>query len=165
MERTRIFLCGRKGGPVSSRRVKEVLGRYLPNCLVEEGEGWPPDRQGPGLLLFRSGFCRPVEAALLPGWVALLPAGCAEGLRALQGTGIPTVTCGASSRDTLSISSWDFPQGAVSVLRGVTTLAGEPVEPGEIPVKMAAPLEPEGMLALCGALILCGVPPEEGYLL
>ena len=84
MERTRIFLCGRKGGPVSSRRVKEVLGRYLPNCLVEEGEGWPPDRQGPGLLLFRSGFCRPVEPALLPGWVALLPAGCAEGLRALQ---------------------------------------------------------------------------------
>ena len=50
MERTRIFLCGRKGGPVSSRRVKEVLGRYLPNCLVEGGEGWPPDRQGPGLL-------------------------------------------------------------------------------------------------------------------
>ena len=97
------------------------------------------------------------------GWIALLESGFAAGLRALYGTGIPTALYGTSPRDTFSVSSSDFPCGSVSMLRGVTTLSGEFLEPEEIPIYMEHPLCPEQMVLLCAVLVLCGVPFVQGY--
>ena len=169
----RIFLCGPREDRTAAKLLKTLLSRYGTVCyegvsygsgernfLLEEGEDWPD--QGTGLLLFKKSF-REMGKCSASGWIALLESGFAAGLRALYGTGIPTALYGTSPRDTFSVSSSDFPCGSVSMLRGVTTLSGEFLEPEEIPIYMEHPLCPEQMVLLCAVLVLCGVPFVQGY--
>lgn len=172
----RIYLCGKEADTGLTFRLKKVLERYgtvryrgicsgsgQKDFFLEEGENWPASRQERGLLLLKDSFGCGKGAPPQKGWTAVLRSDHAEAVQALRGTGIPAVTCGSAQRDSLSLSSWDFPQGSVSLLRGVTALTGETLEPGEIPVVMDGPCPREWMPLLCAALLLCGVPCSRGY--
>lgn len=172
----RIYLCGREEDTGITLRLKKVLERYgmvwyrgicsgsgQGQFFLEEGEKWPDSRGEQGILLLKSSFAESQGTVPERGWTAVLRSDHTQGVRALRCTGIPAVTCGSALRDSLSISSWDFPQGSVSLLRGVTTLQGETLEPGEIPVVMDGPCPREWMPLLCAVLVLCGVSYSRGY--
>lgn len=137
-------------------------GRGARRFLLEEGEEWPQPGTDGGLLLFKKNFSIPAQVWPLPGWMSVINSPQTQGLRALQGTGIPVITCGASIRDTLSISSWDFPQCSISLLRGIPTMDGGFTEPGEIPVYLREKISREEVLLYCGVLLACGISLEEG---
>lgn len=172
----RIYLCGRKEDSSLTLRLKKALERYgtvryqgicsgsgQKEFFLEEGETWPASRQERGLLLLKDSFSTGGGDIPQKGWTAVVRSDHAQAVCALRGTGIPAVTCGSAQRDSLSLSSWDFPQGAVSLLRGITTLQGEALEPGEIPVIMEGPCSRDWMPLLCAVLLLCGVPSSKGY--
>ncbi len=172
----RIYLCGKQEDICLTLRLKKALEHYGTvryrgitsgnghHCfLLEEGETWPDSYRERGILLLKNSFSSGKGTIPRKGWTAVLRSDHTAAIQALQGTGIPAVTCGSASRDSLSLSSWDFPQGAVSLLRGMASLEGETLEPGEIPVVMEGPCLREWMPLLCGVLLLCGVPYTRGY--
>ena len=91
------------------------------------------------------------EGAELPGACRML-----EGLRAAS-----AVSYGSSPRDSLTISSREGDRLWAALQRELVTLGGQVVERQEFPL----PLGPDGRamsdLAVAGALLLLGVPPEE----
>lgn len=174
MHRHRIYLCGKQDDFSFVRLFQKCFpafgalqykgaeyGKGNQKFLLEEGEKWPQPGKDGGLLLFKKSFSVPEQVWPLPGWMSVINSFQTEGLRALQGTGIPAITCGASLRDTLSISSWDFPQCSISLLRGITTLDGGFAEPGEIPVYLREKISREEVLLYCGVLLACGFSVEE----
>ena len=93
--------------------------------------------------------CRTV---LLPGAAAPL----ARALRAGQ-----AVSYGTSPRDTLTFSSLEGGRLCLAVQRELVTLEGAVVEQQELVLPFPTGASPLPFLAAAGALLLCGVPPEE----
>ncbi len=81
----------------------------------------------------------------------------------LTHTGCPVVTCGMSPRDTLSLSSSDFPSALVSIQRDIRTLSGNVMEPADFRVHLSAPSDEYPLLAACAALLLLDTNPEKGF--
>lgn len=101
------------------------------------------------------------EGARLPGAcrTILLPGDAGRLLKGLRAAS--AVSYGSSPRDSLTISSREGDRLWAALQRELVTLGGQVVERQEFPL----PLGPEGRamsdLAVAGALLLLGVPPEE----
>ena len=92
--------------------------------------------------------CRTV---LLPGDAGEL----LDGLRAAS-----AVSYGASPRDSLTISSREGDRLWAALQRELVTVGGQVVERQEFPLSLAPGTGALSALAVAGALLLLGVPPE-----
>ena len=151
-------------------------------CVVEAGEGIAQaicrglDRLGRGA----QGRVSPSHPALLvvspraaerglelpPACRTVLLPGDAEGL--LPGLrAASAVSYGASPRDSLTISSREGERLWAALQRELVTVDGQVVERQEFPLTVAPGAGELPTLAVTGALLLLGVPPEalEGRLL
>lgn len=95
------------------------------------------------------GACRTV---LLPGYAGDL----LEGLRAAS-----AVSYGTSPRDSLTISSREGDKLWAALQRELVTVGGRVVERQEFPLTLAHGTGELSGLAVAGALLLLGVPPES----
>ena len=93
--------------------------------------------------------CRTI---LLPGDAG----GLLEGLRAAS-----AVSYGDSPRDSLTISSREEGRLWAALQRELVTVDGQVVERQEFPLPLSSPTEELSALAVAGALLLLGVPPES----
>lgn len=118
-----------------------VSGRH-PALLVVS-----PRAAEAGLTL--SGTCRTV---LLPGDAGAV-------LGDLQAAS--AVSYGASPRDSLTVSSREEGRLWAALQRELVTIDGQVVERQEFPVSLWDTREELSALAVAGALLLLGVPPEE----
>ena len=143
-------------------------------CVVEEDEGiGRAIRQGlrgrtgrggvsashPTLLVVspqaaRRGLRLPAacRTVLLPGDAGQL----LEGVRAAS-----AVSYGASPRDSLTISSREGDRLWAALQRELVTVDGQVVERQEFPLEVPQGTRALSALAIAGALLLLGVPPEE----
>ena len=92
--------------------------------------------------------CRTV---LLPGDAGRL----LQGVRAAS-----AVSYGASPRDSLTISSREGDRLWAALQRELVTVDGQVVERQEFPLEVPAGTQELSALAVAGALLLLGVPPE-----
>ena len=60
-----------------------------------------------------------------------------------------TLTCGLSSKDTLTLSSVTAESAVICLQREIGTLGGEVLEPYEIPVKLRRAVDRMELLSLC----------------
>ncbi|MEG2336056.1 hypothetical protein [Chryseobacterium sp.] len=67
---------------------------------------------------------------------------------------IPVITCGLSSKDTITFSSKEEECGVISLMREVRSVFGNTIEPMEIPVSFPKHTEPFMVLAYTASLIL-----------
>ena len=67
-----------------------------------------------------------------------------------------TLTCGLSSKDTLTLSSVTAESAVICLQREIGTLGGEVLEPYEIPVKLRRAVDRMELLSLAAVLLLCG---------
>lgn len=88
----------------------------------------------------------------------LLPGDAGELLQGLRAAS--AVSYGTSSRDSLTISSRDGEILWAALQRELVTVEGQVVERQEFPIALAAGREEQSALAVAGALLLLGVPPE-----
>lgn len=93
--------------------------------------------------------CRTV---LLPGDAGAPP----EGLRAAS-----AVSYGLSARSSLTISSREGDKLWAALQRELVTVGGRVVERQEFPLTVPREAEELSALAVAGALLLLGVPPED----
>lgn len=166
-----ILLWGNPDHNRMMERLSKVLSQYgsVSSSTLSAGTGFRLLRKsaclpkGGGILVLFKEFDSMPSADFCRGWIAVTSSRWKNALLALQGSGIPAVLCGTSSRDSISISSWDFPKGSASILRRLSALSGETLEPAEIPMELRQVKDPEEAAVFCGILALCGVPWEKGY--
>lgn len=84
-----------------------------------------------------------------------------NGLRLLQNTGITTLTCGMSERDTLILSSITENTASVCLQRKIITINGNVIEPREYPIRLKNKITDYALLAAIGILLLYGIEPND----
>ncbi len=70
------------------------------------------------------------------------------------GTKLRLISCGLSSKDTLTLSSFTADSAVVSLQRSITSLSGAIVEPGDYPISIGATIDQFSILASVAVLIL-----------
>ncbi|MCI8441556.1 MAG: hypothetical protein HFG27_03375 [Provencibacterium sp.] len=89
--------------------------------------------------------------------VAVIHSHNAEGLAFAARHQLKTLTCGLSSRDTLTLSSMTGEGAAICLQREIATFGGGRMEPADIPVCLRGPAERFELLTLAAVLLLCGL--------
>lgn len=100
----------------------------------------------------------PPQSALLPvGTVGVVMSHNTEGLKCLMRSGVKTVVCGMSHRDTVTLSS-SFPEATVCLQRRLPALGKRIFEPAEYRIKGACD-NPEYLMLASAVSLLCGREP------
>ena len=173
-----ILLCGSKKDAAFVDVLLPVLSAYGgvlhyngdrisgvgdPRFFLCECERLPDSMLSSGLLLFKSSFCCPTKRRCLSGLIPILDTGNTNAAHYLKGTGVPAITIGMSSKDTVSLAGCTDTSAAVSLLRSVRTLGGNVIEPGDFKIQLHTPLPADQVLLFSTILLLSDEPP--GYCL
>lgn len=99
----------------------------------------------------------PHKATLPVGAIGVVISDNTDALNCLMRSGVRTVTCGMSHRDTVTLSS-SFPNFTVCLQRRLPSLGGRIFEPAEYRVCQACD-DPECLLLASAVRLLCGYEP------
>jgi len=75
-------------------------------------------------------------------------------IKYLAANNIKAITCGLSTKDTLTLSSITQDSAVISLQRAITTIYGSTLEPFEMPVKLQSKLEPYSILIIAAITII-----------
>lgn len=81
----------------------------------------------------------------------------------LKDTNCVAITCGTSSKDTLSLASIKNKSATISLQRELFDIYGTCIEPMDFTVTLQKERGVYPTLAACAALLLCGIDPSDGY--
>lgn len=147
---------------VGERQIFRLIAEK-PAFFVYDCERMPELHLDRGLLLF-TGSCPQTAPILLPsGICSILESGNQQAAALLQNSKSPVVTCGMSTKDTLSVASVEEDGAVLSLQRNVSTLDGRLVEPHDFRVSFRAGMRSQQLLSISMILLLCGVDSGNGY--
>lgn len=175
-----IVLCGKTSDTSISDALIPALARYGSGIycgsqrLAKFGEGNPEfyvsDFEKPpkievenGILLFKNSFESQEPVQVPDSFSCILESQNLHAASALQGNDAAAITCGTSSKDTISIAALDESSAALSVQRSIITVGGAILEPHDFTVTFSTNLGPHRILAVCAVLLLSGTDSSEGY--
>ncbi len=177
---TNIILCGKAIDTSMSCALLPALARYggvqyySPERLARLGddemqfllydcEKLPQIELNSGIILFKNSFNSPDHIKIPRGFFCILEMKNTHAAEMLNGTGTAAITCGTSSKDTLSIAGLDETSAALSLQRSVMTVDGSILEPHDFTVKLMSKLSPSRILAVCAVLLISGIDSSQGY--
>ncbi len=73
---------------------------------------------------------------------------------------VPSLICGFSAHDTVTLSSITSDSAVVCLQRSIITLDGTTCEPFELPIKLSGRFSNDHLLLLCAAAIICNQPSQ-----
>lgn len=135
---------------------KEILAPCAqPDILLAESD--VPLECG-GETLYVLGTALKTDPGFIPGprAVAVIHSQNAQALAFAAEHHLKTLTCGLSSRDTLTLSSLTEESAVVCLQRTITIIGGGVIEPSEFPMKLQGPVERRDLLTLAAVMMLCG---------
>lgn len=106
-----------------------------------------------GVLIFTDTAALP-SLSLAGNIVAILNSADKSGLQATADNKIKAITCGLSSKDTLTVSSISDSDAVVSLQRNITSFAGAVIEPAEFPIALREGYSVGDMLMLTALIFL-----------
>lgn len=175
---TTVILCGKTGDTSLSSLLLPVLSAYggvrflCGNCvggrdparyLLLDCERLPDSSLDSGILLFKKSFRFCGAKKAVSGLVPVFSSSHAGAAIFLKGTGLPAITYGMSSKDTVSIAGLDDEGASISIQRSIRTLGGAIIEPGDIRVRLSRPLSAEQILLLSTVLLLGDEQPAYQF--
>lgn len=162
LTRTIISACKNHGGAlvIDSGRITQTASvtKFLVMCVNTLTEV-----NCRAVLVMGEALCQIPPALSLNGVTAVSESCNTDALKILGRTGVPVAGCSSSERDTLTLSCISGSHMILSLQRPLCTLSGRIIEPCEIKIHCGEtqPLYPA--LAACCCLLLCDIPPENGY--
>ena len=123
-----------------------------PELLILEAERLSHIIAPQSIVLCKEPFSAPQSADLPPDAVGLLSSSNLAAAECLHRCGVRTITLGMSSKDTLTFSSITPESAVLCLQRAICDLAGNTLEPVEIPLTLSRQCEPFSIL--CAAAIL-----------
>lgn len=177
---TNIILCGKASDASISCALLPALARYggvqyysserlsqfgddAVRFLVYDCERLPQIELNTGIILFKNSFNSPEKIEIPSGFSCILEMKNIHAAEMLNRTGTAAITCGTSSKDTLSIAGLDEISAALSLQRSVMTMDGSILEPHDFMVKLLSKLSPNRILAVCAVLLISGINSSNGY--
>lgn len=131
--------------------------------LYECGEV-PPIGIESGILLFKNSFHQKNVSAVPKGFLCVLEAKNRIAAALLKDTSATVVTCGTSTRETLSVAALESSSAVLSLQRSLKTLDGTLLEPHDFTVKYTQDRSPHQLLTVCACLLIAGVSSDPGYI-
>ncbi|MBE6821501.1 MAG: hypothetical protein E7518_00090 [Ruminococcaceae bacterium] len=116
-----------------------------------------------GILLFKNSFEAQGPLQVPDGFSCILDSQNLHAAAALRGSCAAAITCGTSSKDTISIAALDETSASLSLQRSILTISGTVLEPHDFTVSLRPSLGPHRVLAVCAVLLVCGIESSEGY--
>lgn len=117
-----------------------------------------------GILLFKNSFCPKKKMTVPEGFLCVLEAKNRHAAAFLKDTPATVITCGTSTRETLSAAALESAGAVLSLQRSVKTLDGILLEPHDFTVKCPENRSPHQLLTVCACLLTAGVSSEPGYI-
>lgn len=175
-----IVLCGDRGDTSVSDVLISTLALYGgvrgcgPDRIFERGvaaefflyecENLPKIELQKGIILFKNSI-RQQHAGIPENFLCILETKNMHAAALLKDTGSAAVTCGTSTKDTLSVAALEGSVAVLSLQRSIRTVAGEIVEPRDFSVKCSAERSPHQLLSISAVLLLSGIDPSGGYII
>lgn len=176
-----IILCGDRGDTSVSDALVSTLALYGgvrgcgPDRLFERGvsaefflyecENLPKIELQQGIILFKNSIRQQHAEKIPENFLCILETKNTHAAAMLKDTGTAAVTCGTSTKDTLSVAALDGSVAVLSLQRSIRTLAGEIVEPRDFSVKCSAERSPHQLLSVSAVLLLSGIDSSVGYII
>ena len=178
---TTVVLCGAEKDDGISRAMERVLSQYggvqryngrqligdknsaAPRFLLYESAHIPLVQNLRGILIFKNSFAYREKEKIPSRLIPVLDAQNTEAISVLTGTGCVAISCGMSTRDTLSVASFDYLSAVVSLQRDLKILTGHVLEPHDITLSLTEQIGVYPLLSICAVLLLSGESSVEGY--
>lgn len=151
-------------GKAPHPRLIQMLSRFLPDSggyrIVSFDQPQPSDRNDLHTIYLFQDFYQPQPESIrnLPSEraIAIVNAENTAVLQQLSAADIPTIPCGLSDHDTITLASSTEDSLVVSLQRSLTAFSGETVEPMEFPVltKLTRSLSRYQLMAFCAICCL-----------
>lgn len=178
---TNIILCGDAGDFSVSHALIPALARYGgvrylgPEKILDLGDPLkfflyecaeiPRIEIKSGILIFQNSIRQQSPFSIPKNFLCVLQPKNISAAELLGETGATVVTCGTSTRDTLSIAGLESSGAALSLQRSLPTLDGRLLEPHDFTVSFSEERSPGQILSVCAALLISGIDSSEGFLI
>ena len=157
-----IILCGSNKDLSINNAVKRVLktgktyGKMEDCCVFNYNEcNMSNFSNARGIFVFKSNLQFQDNIIIPPGFLAILPSYNCNAASILKNINVFAVTCGTSSRDTISLSSLNNSRAVISLQRNVRSVDDELILPHEIVVDLNGQIAIYPLLASIAILVLC----------
>ncbi len=177
---TNIVLCGDSGDSSVSSALIPALALYGglkyagPDHVFERGvsaqfflcerEEIPRIDLASGILLFQNSIRQQGPFSIPSGFFCVLQAKNSHAAALLKTAEATVVTCGTSTRDTLSVAALESSGAVLSLQRSLPTLDGKVLEAHDFTVSCSKERSPNQLLAVCAVLLISGVDSSKGYI-
>lgn len=131
--------------------------------LVYELEHLPDLINCNGIFLFKKSFKNLNENKFPKGFLPIVDEQNLSAIKLLEKTNQIVITCGTSTKNTLSFSSFSQTEAIVALQRYLQADNNTTIEPHEFTVKLSSTCEPNTLLIICTILLLAGIPSTNGY--
>ena len=108
----------------------------------------------PTVLLVQEAQCLSPRLEVGEPVVAVVLSDNGRDMELLSHSKIKGITCGFSTRDTLTVSSITTESAVICLQRTLTTFSGATVEPVELPVTLSRPMDMFSLLCVAAVLLL-----------
>lgn len=130
--------------------------------FVYEVESLPKLIKADGIFLFKKTFKNLDKNKFPTKFLPIVDEQNLNAIKFLQKTGQIVITCGASTKNTLSFSSITHKKAIVALQRYLN-FDNIVIEPHEFTVKLSLECAPNVLLAICTVLLLSGISSINGY--
>lgn len=114
------------------------------------------------IVVFRDEFDAERLQKLHPNATAIVNSQNMRAIELIKKIGVKAVTCGHSSKDTITFSSYTDDTIVISIQRAMQAMHGDEVEPFDLPVRIQSKIDLYSVLSFAGALVLLCPPGHKG---
>lgn len=114
-----------------------------------------------GIALFTGKTLKNKRISIPPEFVAVIDCENTDAAVMLAKKGVCTISCGLSSKNTVTFSSHENDRAVVSLQRVIKTLGGKEYEPSDLPISFSGTYCDYDILASAAVLFLAGVEFTE----
>ncbi|MFU0833826.1 MAG: PNP-UDP-1 domain-containing protein [Oscillospiraceae bacterium] len=174
-----IILCGDVKDTSVSQALISALSTYggviysgperifqcgtTPQYLLYEYQTLPQIGLEKGVVLFKNSMLPQKPVSFPSNFLYVLETKNVRAAALLKDSGVTVVTCGTSSKETLSIAGLEEDTAVLSLQRTLKTLEGKMVEPHDFTVKFSGSRSPHQLLSVCAVLLIAGEDSLKGY--
>ena len=123
----------------------------------------PQTNNAKGVMVFDDHFKAPKSQGFSTGLFSVISSENKKAVALLADTAATVITCGTSSKDTLSLASSNDHMATVSLQRDITDIYGNVLEPMDISIFVREDFQAYPMLCACATLLLSGLDASNGY--
>lgn len=118
-----------------------------------------------GIILLKKGIMSQKSVMIPDGFLCVLETKNYHAASLLKDTNATVITCGTSTKDTISLAGLENTGATLSLQRNLPTLSGELLEPHDFNVSFSKIRSPHQILFVCAALLLSGVDSSGSYMI